>query len=178
VIAGQTANRWVLEQSLIGATINGELKADVAAVAPYFEADIDALYKEHLGGTVNLDRVFADIDGRIDALAQLITTNHSLAQSRGLPLVAYEGGQHLVARPGEQHNNAGFVELLAKINRDPRMGAAYKRLLDRWFAAGGKTFTFFSSAGAWGKYGQWGLQEDYLDDDSVKFNAVQEYLKR
>ncbi len=44
VVAGQTSNSWILRQSLLGATVDGSLKADVAAVAPYFGLDIDKLY--------------------------------------------------------------------------------------------------------------------------------------
>ena len=40
----------VLTQSLKGATVNGTLKADVAAVAPYFTIDTDQLYQQYLQG--------------------------------------------------------------------------------------------------------------------------------
>jgi hypothetical protein len=46
VIAAQTANSSVLTQSLKGATVNGQMKVDVAAVAPYFSVDIDQLYQQ------------------------------------------------------------------------------------------------------------------------------------
>lgn len=177
VIAGQNANSWVLDQSLIGATVNGQVKADVAAVAPYFLPDIDKLYEKHQSGTVNLDDVFSELRSSIDSVITSAQHNRDVAAARGLPLVAYEGGQHLVARPGDQHNNQGFVDLLVNINRDPRMGDLYKYMLDKWYAAGGKTFVFPAEAATPGKWGSWGLKENYLDNDAVKFRAVQDYLK-
>jgi hypothetical protein len=178
VIAGQTVNPWVLEQSLIGATAGGTLKADVAAVAPYFSVDSDQLYQQYLTGTVNSDDVFGQLRSSIDTATSGVVGNRQAATAHGLPLVSYEGGQHLVARPGDQHNNAGFVSLLHAINRDPRMGDLYTYYLDKWYGAGGETMVFFNDVGPWSKWGSWGLKEDYLDDDSVKFRAVQDYLKR
>jgi hypothetical protein len=177
VIAGQAANSWVLDQELIGATVGGVLKADVAAIAPYFTADIDQLYQQHLLGTVDLDQVFAELDQNIDALATSIVANRNTAASRGLPLAAYEGGQSIVARLGAQHNDADFVALLTEINHDPRMGQLYTHLLDKWYGAGGQTFAFFNDMGTSSKWGAWGLQEDYTDGDSVKLRAVRQYLQ-
>jgi hypothetical protein len=178
VISGQTVNSWVLEQSLIGATVNGQLKADVAAIAPYFTVNIDQLYQDFQTNAVDMNKVFGEMRSNIDALTTDVVRNRDVASARGLPLVTYEGGAALVARPGEQHNDTEFVEFLNSLNRDPRMGEMYTRLLDQWYAAGGKTFTFFNDIGPWSKWGAWGLQEDYLDQDSVKFRAVQDYLKR
>ncbi len=178
VIAGQAANPTVLDESLKGATINGTLKADVAAVAPYFTLDIDKLYADHLQGTVNLDNVFTELHGAIDNLMVPVAANEAIAAAHNLPLVGYEGGQHILARPGEQHDDQAFVDLITQINRDPRMGQLYTYLLDQWYAKGGKTFTFAGDVAAPSKWGDWGLQETYLDTNAVKYKAVQQYLQR
>jgi hypothetical protein len=178
VIGGQTANPWVLQESLKGATIDGAVKADVAAVAPYFTVDIDALYQRHLAGTVNMDDVFTELRASIDAVMVQVAVNHQKASQSGLPLVAYEGGQHLVARLGEQHNNTSFVELLKTINRDPRMGDLYTYYLEQWNVAGGKTITLYYDTANYSKWGNWGLKENYQDDNAPKFRAVQSYLER
>jgi len=177
VIAGQNANSYVLEHSLLGATVGGDLKADVVAVAPYFSVDIDKLYQQHLNGSVNLEDVFQQLRNDIDVITGWVAKNKAVADAHGLPLVSYEGGQHLVARPGEQHNNDSFVNLLIELNRDERMGDLYKYLLDSWYAAGGKTFVFVGETTWPNKWGSWGLKENYLDDNAVKFRAVQEYLQ-
>jgi hypothetical protein len=163
---------------LNGATVNGTLKADVAAVAPYFSLDIDQLYQKHLQGTVNLNDVFAELRANIDSTMQLAAENKQIAAARGLPLVSYEGGQHLVARPGEQQNNQAFVDLLSQINRDGRMADLYAHMLDEWYRIGGKTFVFAADIGPSSKWGSWGLQESYLDTQAAKFQAVQQYLQR
>ncbi len=177
VVAGQNANSWVLDQALTGATVNGTVKADVAAVAPYFTVDIDKLYQQYLSGKVNLDNVFSDLHSAVDSVIASAGKNEQVAAARGIPLVAYEGGQHLVAKPGEQHNNQGFVDLLSNINRDPRMGDLYKYMLDQWYGEGGKTFVFAGETMTSTKWGSWGLKENYLDNNAVKFRAVQDYLK-
>ena len=178
VIAGQAANPAVLDESLKGATINGTLKADVAAVAPYFTLDIDKLYDAHLQGTVDLDSAFSEMHTAIDTLMVPVAQNEQIAAAHNLPLVGYEGGQHLQARPGAQQDDQGFVDLLTQINRDDRMGQLYTYLLDQWYSKGGKTFTFAGDIASPGKWGDWGLQETYSDTDAVKYKAVQQYLQR
>ncbi len=177
VLAGQAVYSGVLEQALIGATVDGKLKADVAAVAPYFLVDVDKLYQRHLAGTVDLNEVYPELHRSIDSVLANVAKNQALAAKHGLPLVSYEGGQHLVARPGEQHNNQSFVDLLQQINRDPRMGDAYAYLLDKWYGLGGKTFTFFNDVGPGSKWGYWGMKENYLDSNAIKFVSVQRYLE-
>jgi hypothetical protein len=154
------------------------VKADVAAVAPYFTLDSDQLYQRHLAGTVNLDEVFAELRTNIDTLMNNVAANRQIASVRGLPLVAYEAGQHVVARPGEQQNNASFVALLDAINRDPQMGDLYTYFMDKWRDAGGKTLVLYNDTGNYSKWGAWGLKESYSDDTAPKFNAVQNFLQR
>ncbi len=178
VIAGQNANNWILREALTGATVDGKLKADVAAVAPYFGLDTNKLYQQHLDGKVNLDDVFAELRFNIDSAISSSEKNREVGATFGIPLVTYEGGQHLVARPGVQQNDKTFVDLLISINRDKRMGGLYTHLLDKWYGMGGKTFVFFDDIGRGSKFGSWGLKETYLDDDAVKFRAVQDYLER
>ncbi len=181
VIAGQTANSGVLEQSLIGATVNGELKADVAAVAPYFYIDSDPLYQKHISGGLtdeDMAGVFTELSASIDRTISQVVLNRDIAAAKGLPLVSYEAGQHLIAKPGVQANDKAFVAFLSAANRDPRMGEMYTKLMDEWYKAGGKTLTFFNDMQPWSKWGAWGLQESYLDTDAVKFKAVQDYLNR
>jgi hypothetical protein len=84
----------------------------------------------------------------------------------------------MLARPGEQHNDQAFVDLLAQMNRDDRMGQLYTYLLDQWYSKGGKTFTFAGDVARASKWGAWGLQETYSDTSAAKYKAVQQYLQR
>lgn len=178
VIAGQTANSTVLAQSLKGATVNGKVKADVAAVAPYFSVDTDQLFQQYLQGAVDLNSVFADLHNSVDTTMQMAAENQRIAAANGLQLVSYEGGQHLTARPGVAQNDEGFVGLLSQINRDPRMGGLYTYMLDEWNKIGGQTFTFAGDVSPSNKWGSWGLQENYLDTTASKYQAVQQWLQR
>ncbi|MCA9188582.1 MAG: hypothetical protein R3E01_19500 [Pirellulaceae bacterium] len=94
-----------------------------------------------------------------------IEANKAIADRIGIPLVAYEGGPHLLARTAQQQNDQGFIDLLADMKRDPRMRGMYEKLLGRWDAAGGETFVFFSDLENWGRSGSWGLKET-LDDST------------
>lgn len=176
VIAGQTANTGVLTQSLKGATVNGTLKADVAAVAPYFTIDTDQLYQQYLRGAVDLNTVFDDLHAAVDSTMKMAADNQKIASANHLPLVSYEGGQHLVPRVGPAQNDQGFVDLLSQINRDDRMGSLYTYMLGEWAKSGGNTFTFSGDVYSSGKWGSWGLQESYLDTNAAKYNAVRQWL--
>jgi hypothetical protein len=178
VIAGQSANSWVLDESLKGATVNGTIKADVAAIAPYFTIDTDDLYQQHHQGTLNLDDVFAQLRVAVDGVIKNAADNQRITAAHGLPLVSYEGGEHLVAKVGDQQNDQAFVDLLIQINRDPRMGELYTYMLDQWYGMGGRTFVFAGDVYRPDKSGAWGLQESYLDTNAAKFKAVQRYLQK
>ncbi len=179
VVAGQAANSYQLDQALIGASFGGEVQADVAAVAPYFsltDAQMTDLYVDYQNGQVDLAEVFATLRTRIDERALQWQANADVADARHLPLIAYEAGQHLTPIGPTQRADAGFVELLANINRDERMGNLYTYMTEQWHAIGGETITFFADVGSWSEFGFWGLKENYLDDDSPKFQAVQDFL--
>ena len=178
VIAGQNANSWVLKQALRGATVNGTLKADVAATAVYFSVDTTQLYQQFQQGTLDLNNVFVDLQVTIDTTIKAAAENQTIAAANNLPLISYEGGQHLVAKPGSPgHSDRGFIELLSQINRDPRMGSLYTYMLDEWRKTGGKTFVFVGDVAPASKWGAWGLQETYLDVNAAKFQAVQHWLE-
>jgi hypothetical protein len=97
-----------------------------------------------------------------------------LAGSRGLDLVAYEGGQHLVG-VGTVIDNQPVTNLFIAANRDPRMGDMYSKLLDNWHAAGGGLFVSYTSMGQFGRYGSWGVLENMTQTSSPKYDALIRY---
>ncbi len=108
---------------------------DVLAVAPYFGYGVP--------DTFTLDQLFAEImsgglvstanggypGGMLKQTLDSARINYSIAQSFGLPLVTYEGGQTLVDYGG---SDAALESLYAAANRDPRMGTAYTTFLNGW----------------------------------------------
>jgi hypothetical protein len=158
-----------------------QIQADVAAVAAYFgldNAQMDQLYADYRASRVDLDRVFAELRADIDAAAPNWQNNREIAAAYGLPLVAYEAGQHLTPSGAGQRNDEGFVELLLEIQRDPRMGDLYAYLFQKWREIGGATITLFNNVDSWGRSGTWGLKEGFDDPVAPKFDAVQAYLTR
>lgn len=174
---------------------------DGMAIAPYFggyigdmsgRKTVQTWYADSDGG---LSKLFQEILGKDDngndvtpplyginkesykygAVAQSKTwmvANKNEASARGLPLMAYEGGQHLIMAPGDTDQK--WLNLMTAANRDPRMATAYTRTLADWQAAGGQTYTLFNHVYKPSKYGVWGLKETQLQT-GVKWNAVLPY---
>lgn len=170
---------------------------DIAAIAPYFadyisdaavRATVRAWAAEPDGG---LDRMFAEIlaegpDGRpvtpplyasypvapqgaVALARQRMLDNLRIANRHGLPLWSYEAGQHMTAFGVE---DAVFIDLYLRANRDPRMGRAYDRMLQNWRADNGQAVVLFNHVYAPGRYGAWGLKETMFTTAGAKWNAV------
>ncbi len=170
---------------------------DVLAIAPYFGGYISATklrptvstwYTQADGG---LSQLFNEIMGTeaststiaplaaagsnvaSGALAQAqswMVANKAVADKFNIPLWAYEGGQGLLPPGGD--TDTTLVTLFTNANRDPRMGAAYSKMLADWQAAGGQTFSFFNDVSGFTKYGFWGLRESMFETSSAKWTAV------
>ena len=98
------------------------------------------------------------------------------AAERGLRLVAYEAGQHLVGIQGAE-NDEKLTQLLVAANSHPRMKDIYARYLDAWAKEGGELLCHFNSVGRWDKWGSWGLLQ-FADEDpaqSPKFSATMQW---
>lgn len=174
---------------------------DGLAVAPYFGgylADAKAhelgssWLREPDGGLTRLfDEILAQRDGKavppplqgrvtegaakgaLSQAAAWIVGAKAVADRHGLPLLAYEGGQHLTLPPGPLDDN--WLKLLIAANRDPRMGQAYARHLADWRSAGGQLFMFYSHVSRPGPYGFWGLKSSQAADADPKWRAALAY---
>jgi hypothetical protein len=175
-------------------------RVDALAVAPYFGGYLGAaamrpvidgwakdpdgglarLFEELLAEDVRGTPVRAPLQGRADAapagaLAQSsgwMRAAKAQADAFGLPLWAYEGGQHLTMPP--DLDDAPWLSLIVAANRDPRMGRAYERHLADWRAAGGQLFVWFNHMAVPSKWGAWGLKESQFSDASVKWQTVRQ----
>jgi hypothetical protein len=97
----------------------------------------------------------------------------TIAENHSLDLIAYEGGQHLVASP-KYHNNTSFVDKLTDANRHSRMEDLYCEYFDYWYnTTHAGIFAHFSSHGLYGKYGSWGVKEFMNDTLSPKYLGLQ-----
>jgi len=180
VANGQAANAAVADTVLACALAKDELGGacakglDALAIAPYFGYElvddavagkVDRWADEPDGG---LATAFGVITNELPRTRSWIVANKQVADRHGLPLVAYEGGQHLFTWRG------GKTEALFRaVNRDPRMGAALKTVVDDWKAAGGQLFVAFDYTEPSGRGGFWGMKEHQRDDAAPKWQATQ-----
>lgn len=171
---------------------------DALAIGPYFGGYLNGKHFAHVvdrwaeepdGGLATL---FRELTGR-DADGQPVTPplfaatgrsprrgamehtrggivqNKKVADAHGLPLIAYEGGQHLVMRrPGKTH------DMFKAAQRDPRMAAALSGHFDDWKAAGGELYVVFNYTDR-GRLTFFGLKEHQLDEAAPKWQAVKAF---
>jgi len=138
---------------------------DALATAPYFQLDANGY------APADFDRLFADLADQVDKAINLAAQNKLIAAQYGKRYITYEGGQHLLPKD---------LEFAKRVQRDPRMGAAYTHYLDRWRAKVGDLITLYAATGPVTPYGSWGLRE-YAGqpiDQAPKLKAVQAFLGR
>ena len=173
---------------------------DALAIAPYFgfmvdtgnvaavrswmaDADggVDKVFQElFAGGLLNSAQAPVPpggIPATLQVAFQYMDRSFQVAAAHGVDLLAYEGGQHLVVRGAILDDQYKDVhDLLANVNRDPRMGQLYTQYLNGWKARGGELFVLFDSVGTYGKHGYWGLLEYQDQPGSAKYNAVMDFI--
>ena len=168
---------------------------DVVAIAPYFGGYISGTrlrsvvatwYSDPDGG---LNKLFQEITGKdangntatpplnvansgaptgaLDQSKSWMVATKAVVDTYGIPMWAYEGGQHLLVPTGDP--DTGIQNLFVAANRDPRMGAAYDRMMSDWKTSGGQTFSYYSHVAAPSVYGMWGLKESMADIANPKW---------
>lgn len=155
-VGGQADNPWVAEQMLDFEGL-GE-SADALAIAPYFGHEFGTPENAENVARLTVDDAIKACRDDLPRLKRDTFENARIAQKYDLPLIAYEGGQHLWALH-EATENKRFVDLIIRANRDPRMEQLYIDHLTDWKAAGGSLYVTYKSAGKPGKFGSWGLRE-------------------
>lgn len=180
VMAGQAANPWILQEA-IKYNWSSEKKShadygiDVLSIAGYTgvsatEEELLNWINESDGG---LNSLFKKYNQGLPDTYAIWQKTFEIAKAEGLPLVAYEGGQHLAASTfvknfaDERVNN-----LFINANRDSRMGQIYEELMTQWRNMGGDLFMHFNDVSKPSKYGSWGLLESTYQDSSPKYNAM------
>jgi len=191
VMGSQAGSDWVSEQVLscpLYTAENGNIPCadivDALAIAPYFGflvddakvATVRSWIREADGG---MTKVFEDLQrGNFLQTAFGYMEEHArVAEAHDVDLIAYEGGQHLVALGNVLNNSYRDIhDLLAKANRDERMGELYMQYLEGWKERGGKLFSLFSNISTPGPHGSWGAREFETDDEATKWKAIQEFM--
>jgi hypothetical protein len=103
-------------------------------------------------------------------LGQTLPYHASIAADRGLALVMYEGGTHVVGF-GAQMEDAELTAFFSQLNYTPEMGALYGELLAGWSLTSDQPFNAFVDVYSPGKWGSWGALR-HLGDDSPRWQAL------
>jgi hypothetical protein len=153
--------------------------ADAIAIAPYFGNAFGDPKTAAKTAEMSVEELLEGCKQMIAANRKKNEEYAAEAKRRGLKLMAYEAGQHLVGHGGAE-NNAKLMELFHKANRDPKMKELYLEDLKNWYEVGGSTFCVFSSMGKYTKWGSWGVMEwyDQKESDAPKMMALREWMKK
>lgn len=92
--------------------------------------------------------------------------NAQVATAAGVPMVSYEGGQHLLAvglGDGSDPVFRKFMNFLEFLQRGPAMKRLYTEHYALWSAAGGRTVSLFTDIGPVSYWGYWGAKEWLTD---------------
>jgi hypothetical protein len=179
VIASQSGNPWVGSQVADWPVSDPAYNhVDALAVAPYFGGSFGT--NAHVANTLTMSveqLLVACEQDSITRHADLTRSNAATAEARGLELVAYEGGQHLVGVSGNENNNE-LTALFVATNRHPDMRDIYLNDLRRWDAEGGKLFMAFTHVYETSKWGAWGMLESLYQDRNTayKWLGVMDWL--
>lgn len=162
VIAGQTSNAWWLSSGL--SFLNSKFGAPSQyfkemAIAPYVGADLPSTPP---AGGWTPDTLFPALESfNSGTLVTWIKSTKAVADTYGLLMTAYEGGQSLT---GDAFLSAAVK---AAANADHRMYILYKDMMTVWRQNGGALYEEFSHIG-----GGWGLLDDMRQVGAPKWDAV------
>jgi len=176
VMASQAANAWTSEQELdFGDALS---HTDALAIAPYFGGNLGGPSEQARVSAMSTSDLISELTTvTLPASIGWIHDQAAAASTRGVALIAYEGGQHLVGNRGVE-NDATINALFDAANSDPRMGGLYTTYLNAWRSEGGEVFAHFTHVGANSKYGRWGSLE-YQDQpraEAPKFDALMSFI--
>jgi hypothetical protein len=178
VISSQASNSWItnyiiekFKDPLYNPT---QVQADAIAIAPYFGGSVaNDIGNAGLINSVSVDDILDSLELSLPTAYAWMDANKVVADTHNLELIAYEGGQHLVAN-ATYYNDTAYVNKLMDANRHPRMEDLYCDYLNYWFdSAQAGLFCNFSSHGVYSKYGSWGIKEFMDDTLSPKYLGLQ-----
>lgn len=115
-------------------------------------------------------------EGALGQVRREIGESSQEARAQGVPLIAYEGGQHIIGGNGSAYARTSPLFLAGQ--RDARMAQAHDALLADWRAAGGERFMFFQLVDNFDEFGAFGLKEGQTDDNAPKWRGILDYLAR
>lgn len=151
--------------------------ADAVAIAAYFGGDFGSFEDAARVDELSVDDAISACARDLSRLQRDVEANAAIARHFGLPLIAYEGGQHLRPQAGAEDNQR-LTDLIIAANRDARMKDLYEMHLADWQAAGGQLYVAYKSICEPSEWGAWGLLEYEGQDpaEAPKYQAIKTYL--
>jgi len=151
---------------------------DAIAIAPYFGIPATDLARVR---SMTVDDLLRELEATsVPAVMNQVRQHVAIGRQQQLPVIAYEGGQHLVTwGAGPLQGDPRLEALFDAVNRDPRFGALYSRYLQNWADAGGGLFMHYMNCNVYGLFGRFGSLE-YLDQprtDAPKYDALQRWME-
>lgn len=163
ILAGQSSNAHSGEMILKYG--DAYKKADAYAVAPYI-----SLGRDFDRNNVDPDYLLSILNKRLETFVrEKIKGSAKMATNYGLPIIAYEGGQHVEGRA-----KSGKFRCTA-VNRHPGMEQLYTEYLETWNSESENgLFVHFNDASTPSQWGCWGMKE-WLEqpvEQAPKFRAI------
>ncbi|QDU88572.1 hypothetical protein Pla175_19500 [Pirellulimonas nuda] len=178
VIGSQAGNSSMIDRIMEYGDIAENV--DAIAIAPYVQGVIRTSSTNPDAAQIKAwtsEQRWEWFRGQFDDAVARMERYAAKAQTYGVDLFAYEGGQHLVAH-GVLNQDQQLVDIFSEMNREPEMRDLYRQMLEEWQRVGGKDFMLFSSTSAFGGFGSWGLKEYENQSifDTPKLQGVLDYL--
>ncbi len=167
VLAGQSANRWHLQRAT---SRLGEGGFDALAVGAYVginRKDTDQWFAHGATADQVLDKLFELLETKE---GPRWAAHAELAEQYGVPLLAYEGGQHVTTHG----RRPTYLDAFQRTHSHERMHELYHAILDTWWGVGGSTFVAYSYTGPNNHNGAWGMLQ-FQDQDigtAPKYRAL------
>jgi len=147
ILSGQNAWPDLIEPAL--AYRDTVRHIDALSSALYFG---QSLLSEPPEDTSDLSPLFAKLNASIGDTFATARRFKQMADSHGLRFISYEAGQH-VSYYGPDHS------LSTRLNRDPRMGEAFRIFLSRWDREFGDLVMIYHLRSPMGRSASFGLRE-------------------
>ncbi|MFT4539659.1 MAG: hypothetical protein ACI841_002754 [Planctomycetota bacterium] len=176
VLAGPAVNSWAGRQLLDWN--DAWIHADAYSIAPYFGHSQGRPQTADAVAGLTPDELLNRLEQEMHKSLHAVVEHALLARERGLEMIAYEGGQHMVGQ-GPAVDNEALTKLFQDSNRHERMGALYRRSLDLWRQNGGGLYFAWNAVGRWSKWGSWGSME-YMDQtagEAPKYEALRDFSR-
>lgn len=174
VISSQAANSWLGNyhvERFNEPTYNpSQVKADVLAIAPYFAGSVaNNIGAAGITNTITVNEILDSMELALPAAFARMDDYKAVADTHNLKLVAYEGGQHLVASY-LYNSDTAFVNKLIDANWHSRMENLYCQYFEHWYdSTQASMFAHYSSHTIYSKHGSFGVKEFYDDTLSPKY---------